>query len=412
MSKTRKTKREKEMIEEYKKRTVVPKPKEVYNFLNDYVIGQDKAKRKLSVAVCNHYIRVLANIFGAVPGEFKILNRETKEEIGVEDFILLPDEIKREYEIIGDEMFEENKNIVIEKSNVLLLGNTGTGKTYMLKTIAKCLNIPCYIADTTKLTQAGYVGDDVETIILGLLREADMDIDKAQRGIIVLDEIDKIGRKGDNPSITRDVGGEGVQQALLKIVEGGIVGVPPNGGRKHPEQELIYIDTSNILFIGMGSFDGLDKIIERRLNTKTCGFNQLNQNTGKQNENIFAHVTPTDLKTYGIIPELLGRFPIITYTNDLTKEDLVRIIKEPKNALMKQYRKLILISGNDVTFTDDAIDYIAEEALALKIGARGLRGIIEDVLNDIQFEISDSVGETIKIDRECVENILKEKKVA
>ena len=214
MSKTRKTKREKEMIEEYKKRNVVPKPKEVYNFLNDYIIGQDKAKRKLSVAVCNHYIRVLANIFGAVPGEFKILHRETQEEISVEDFILLPDEIKREYEIVGDEMFEENKGIVIEKSNVLLLGNTGTGKTYMLKTIAKCLNIPCYIADTTKLTQAGYVGDDVETIILGLLREADMDIDKAQRGIIVLDEIDKIGRKGDNPSITRDVGGEGVQFQL------------------------------------------------------------------------------------------------------------------------------------------------------------------------------------------------------
>ncbi len=408
MAKTRKTKRsEEEMMEEYKQQMRIPRPKEVYNFLNDYVIGQDNAKKRLSVSVCNHYKRVLANVFGAIPGQFKIINIETKEEISVEDYILLDDIEKENYAIEGDEIFEENKNVFIEKSNVLLLGNTGTGKTYMLKSIAKCLNIPCYIADTTKLTQAGYVGDDVETIILGLLREADMDVSKAQRGIIVLDEIDKIGRKGDNPSITRDVGGEGVQQALLKIVEGGIVGVPPNGGRKHPEQELIYIDTTNILFVGMGAFDGLDKIIERRLNKKTVGFNQQNNGKQKNDENIFSHVTPSDLKAYGIIPELLGRFPIITYTNDLNKEDLVRIIKEPKNALLKQYRKLFLLDGNDIDFTDDAIDYIAEKALSLKIGARGLRSIIEDLLNEIMFESSDKVGETIIIDKQYIEQIEK-----
>lgn len=406
MAKTRKTKN-KEMTEELKEKTKYPRPKDVYNFLNDYVIGQDKAKKRLSVSVCNHYKRVLSNVFGAVPGEFKIIHNETGEEISVEDFIVMDDEGKLNYTIKGDEIFEENKNIFIEKSNVLLLGNTGTGKTYMLKTIAKCLNIPCYIADTTKLTQAGYVGDDVETIILGLLREADMNIDKAQRGIIVLDEIDKIGRKGDNPSITRDVGGEGVQQALLKIVEGGIVGVPPNGGRKHPEQQLIYIDTTNILFVGMGAFDGLDKIIERRLNKKTIGFNQQNSGKGEKNDNIFSYATPSDLKAYGMIPELLGRFPIITYTNDLTKEDLVRIIKEPKNALLKQYRKLFLLDGNDIDFTDDAIDYIAEKALSLKIGARGLRSIIEDLLNEIMFESSDKTGEVIKIDKNYIKQIEK-----
>ena len=406
MAKTRKAKNKK-MIEELKEKTKFPRPKEVYNFLNDYVIGQDNAKKRLSVSVCNHYKRVLSNVFGVVPGEFKIIHNGTGEEISVEDFIVMDDEGKLNYTIKGDEIFEENKNIFIEKSNVLLLGNTGTGKTYMLKTIAKCLNIPCYIADTTKLTQAGYVGDDVETIILGLLQEADMDIDKAQRGIIVLDEIDKIGRKGDNPSITRDVGGEGVQQALLKIVEGGIVGVPPNGGRKHPEQQLIYIDTTNILFVGMGAFDGLDKIIERRLNKKTIGFNQQNSGKGEKDDNIFSYATPSDLKAYGMIPELLGRFPIITYTNDLTKEDLVRIIKEPKNALLKQYRKLFLLGGNDIDFTDDAIDYIAEKALSLKIGARGLRSIIEDLLNEIMFETSDKTGEVIKIDKKYIKQVEK-----
>lgn len=386
-------------------------PKDVYDMLNEYVIGQDEAKKTLSVAICNHQRRILWNVYKAFPGKYKIVNKKTGVEITEEQLANMPKLSLMDYKIEGDEEFQENMNITLDKSNILLLGKTGTGKTYMLKQIAKHLNIPCYIADTTKLTQAGYVGDDVENIIVGLLREADMDVNRAQEGIIILDEIDKIGRKGDNPSITRDVSGEGVQQGLLKIVEGGIIGVPPNGGRKHPEQELLYVDTSNILFIGMGSFEGIEKIIERRLNTRTCGFNQ-GTSENVEEENILSNVMQEDIKSFGIIPELLGRFPVVTYTNDLTKEDLIRIIKEPKNCIIKQYQKLFQMDNNDIHFTDGAIESIAEMSLSLKIGARGLRGIIEKILNNLCFEMSGKRGENITIDRKYVDSILKRKKVA
>ncbi len=392
-------------------------PREVYSMLNEYVIGQDEAKKTLSVAVCNHQKKILWNIYGAFPGKYQIVHKESEEVITDEEFMMLDPEHRTDYKIVGDEEFEKNRNTVLEKSNIMLLGNTGTGKTYMLKQIAKHLNIPCYIADTTKLTQAGYVGDDVETIILGLLRESGLGtipiedaVRKAQEGIIILDEIDKIGRKGDSASITRDVGGEGVQQALLKIVEGGIVGVPPNGGRKHPEQELLYVDTSNILFIGMGAFDGIDKIIERRLKTKTCGFNQESYTNSEIEENILSYVTPKDLKTFGIIPELIGRFPITTYTNDLSKEDLIRIITEPKNCIISQYKNLFQMDGNTLNFTDEAIEVIAESALEMKTGARGLRGIIEQVLNEIMFDTSGEHDMDITISKDYVEKILKKKK--
>lgn len=382
------------------------KPKEIKAFLDQYVIGQDDAKKTLAVIVYNHYLTNLANMFGANPGTFKIFKGDN--EITYEEILQLDPEERMEYEVLGDELYEATKDIMIDKSNLLLLGNTGTGKTYMLKQIARFLDIPCYIADTTKITQAGYVGDDVENVVLGLLREADMDPARAQRGIIVLDEIDKIGRKGDNPSITRDVGGEGVQQSLLKMVEGGVVGVPINGGRKHPEQPLIYIDTTNILFVGLGAFDGLEKIVERRLNTKTCGFNcNADGKDGKKSKNVLSYVTSSDLKSFGLIPELIGRFPVVTYTNDLTKEDLVRIIKEPKNSILKQKKKLLLIGGVEIDFTDDAIDFIAEVALAEKIGARGLRGVMETVLRDVEYEFADKNGQRVMIDLDFVKRALQ-----
>lgn len=347
-----------------------PKPKEICEALNEYVIGQEDAKRILSVAVYNHYKRILANIYNASP----------KEELS---------------------------NVTIDKSNLLLCGSTGSGKTFLIKQIARLLGLPCYIADATKLTESGYVGDDVESILVGLLQEADYNVELAQMGIVALDEIDKVGRRGDNPSITRDVGGEGVQQGLLKIVEGGVVGVPPKGGRKHPEQPLVYIDTTNILFIGLGAFDGLDKIVERRLNCKTVGFNQDIITKSENEENVLSQVISADLKSFGLIPELIGRFPIVTYTNQLSKEDLVRILKEPKNALIKQYQKLLSIDGVDLEFKDEALDIIAEETLKLKIGARGLRTIMEKVLTNIMYDYCDKYGEKVSIGSEYVSNVLK-----
>lgn len=349
-----------------------PRPKQIYNHLNENVIGQDEAKKTLSVAIYNHYKRVISNMMGVYNGE-------------------------------------EYKDIHIDKSNLLILGNSGTGKTFMIKQIAKYMGLPCYIADSTKLTESGYVGDDVESILVGLLQEADYNVDVAQMGIVVLDEIDKIGRKGDNPSITRDVGGEGVQQGLLKIVEGGVIGVPPKGGRKHPEQPLVYIDTTNILFIGMGAFDGIENIINKRLNKKRIGFEQSYVNTEKD-DNPLDNVMSTDLKTFGLIPELIGRFPIITHTNKLSVDDLIRIITEPKQSIFKQYQKLLALDNIKLVIDDDAIRAIAEIAHGLKIGARGLRSIMEDVLNDVMFEYSDKMNETIHITKEYVEECLSKYK--
>lgn len=356
--------------EYYAERLKVPTPKEIVEHLDKHVIGQERAKKTLAVAIYNHYKRVVSNLYGASPND-------------------------------------ELDDVMIEKSNILLTGHTGTGKTYMVKTIAKAMGIPCYIADATKLTESGYVGDDVESIVVGLLQECDYNVELAQIGIICADEIDKIGRKSDNPSITRDVSGEGVQQSLLKIVEGSVVGVPPNGGRKHPEQKLIYVDTTNILFIGMGAFDGLDKIVERRLNTKTVGFNSAAANDNEDtHSNPLAEVMSEDLRRFGLIPELIGRFPVVTYTDDLSKEDLVRILVEPQNSLTKQYRKLFLIDGVDLEFDEEALDAIAEKALELKIGARGLRSIMEKTLTDVMFESfePEMYGKTVTITREMVEN--------
>lgn len=354
------------------KQVAFPRPKQIHQHLNENVIGQEKAKKTLSVAIYNHYKRVISNMMGVCNGD--------------------------EYE-----------GVHIDKSNLLILGSSGTGKTFMIKQIAKYMGLPCYIADSTKLTESGYVGDDVESILVGLLQEADYNVDVAQMGIVVLDEIDKIGRKGDNPSITRDVGGEGVQQGLLKIVEGGVIGVPPKGGRKHPEQPLVYIDTTNILFIGMGAFDGIENIINKRLNKKRIGFEQSYVNTEKD-DNPLDNVMSTDLKTFGLIPELIGRFPIITHTNKLSVDDLIRIITEPKQSIFKQYQKLLALDNIKLVIDDDAIRAIAEIAHGLKIGARGLRSIMEDVLNDVMFEYSDKMNETIHITKEYVEECLSKYK--
>ena len=357
----------------------IPTPKQLYEILDKYVIGQSEAKKTLSVAVYNHYKRFLINVFGAT---------------------------------IEGKQPEEFNDVVIDKSNLLMLGNTGTGKTYMVKTLAKHLCIPCYIADSTKLTESGFVGDDVETVLTGLLHEADGDVLRAQSGICILDEMDKLGRRGENASITRDVGGEGVQQGLLKIVEGTKIGAPPNGGRKHPEQQLIEMDTTNILFIGMGAFDGIDKIVERRLNTAPIGFNSVKKNISddEKNINMLNKVRQEDLKKFGLIPELIGRFPVITHTNPLSEDDLVRILTEPQNSIIKQYRKLLYMDGVDLTFEEEALRLIAKIANSTKTGARGLRSILENVLTNIMFDYAgDKENKKININIDYVENSLREK---
>ena len=341
---------------------ILRKPKEIRAFLDEYVIGQDQTKKVMAVAVYNHYKRLMQQ--------------------------------------------QLNDDVDIEKSNIVMVGQTGTGKTLVAKTIARMLDVPLAIVDATVLTEAGYVGEDVESILTRLLQAADYDVHKAERGIVFIDEIDKIARKSDNPSITRDVSGEGVQQALLKLLEGTVVNVPPKGGRKHPDQKFVEVNTKDILFIAGGAFDGIERIISKRLNRQAVGYSTSKNSDTIDKDNLLQYVIPKDIKDFGLIPEIIGRLPVLTHMDPLDRETLRAILTEPKNALIKQYQKLFAMDDVDFTITEEALDFIVDKALEYKLGARGLRSLCEAILTDAMYDLPSSDEKSLRIDKSYAEDTL------